>query len=163
MDIRRMAEADIDNVSELFIEQALHIKNLDDCYCDNNAHINREELHSNFKKYLWELFINPEALIIVAEDNSQLIGFIIGVITQCRVPSFISKVKKVGYIEEAHVIAAYRRKGILRKMEDLLLNFFKENDVSYAELNFFTSNYTAKNSWESLGYRTYMEYARKSI
>lgn len=163
MDIRKITESDIDNVSELFIQQAIHIKNLNDCYCNNNAYIKMEELHENFKKYLLELFINPDALVIVAEDNSQVIGFIIGVIVPCRVPSFISKVKKVGYIEEAHVITAYRRKGILRKMESMLLNFFKDKDIRYVELNYFTSNSIAKNSWEALGYRDYMEYARKLI
>lgn len=163
MNIRNMIEIDIDNVSELFIEQVLHIKNLNDCYCDNEACIKQEELFEKFKKYLWEFYSNPDALIIVAEDNNQIIGFIIGVIIPCRVPTFISKVKKVGYIEEAHVITAYRRKGILRKMEKLLLSFFREHDIQHVELNYFTANNIGKKSWELLGYRTYMEYGRKLI
>ncbi len=52
MDIRKITESDIDNVSELFIQQAIHIKNLNDCYCNNNAYIKMEEFHVNFKKYL---------------------------------------------------------------------------------------------------------------
>lgn len=30
-------------------------------------------------------------------------------------------------------------------------------------LNYFNSNRIAKDSWNALGYRTYMEYARKEI
>lgn len=163
MNIRIMTETDLDQVSDLFIQQAAHVKNLDDPYCDNEASIIHDDLHGRFSSYLTDLLASPDALIIVAEDGLRIVGFIIGEITPCRVPSFISKVEKVGYIDEAHVLPEYRRKGLLTQMEASLFNFFRAQQVGYVELNYFTANGVAKDSWTALGYRPYMEYARKRI
>lgn len=139
------------------------MKNLNDSYFDSNAAILHRELHKKFYNHLSELLNNAEALVIVSKDNDIITGFAIGTIITCRVPDFISKVKKVGYIDEVHVIPAYRRQGLLKRMEYELLYFFKENNVEYVELSYFNSNYEAKKSWESLGYKPYMEYLRKPI
>lgn len=154
---------DLNGVADLFVQQAVHIKNLDDPYCDNNAAVEYNELHANFKEQLLNLFHNPEALVVVSKENNHIVGFAIGTIASCRLPGFISKVEKVGYIEEAHVVQEHRRRGILKEMEKLLINFFRENKIDYVELNYFSSNNSAKDSWKALDYKTYMEYARKRI
>lgn len=163
MKIRNMEEEDLDKAAGIFIEQAVHIKNLDDPYCDKEAVISYHELHVKFKQYLSELYKNQKALIIVCEDKHEIVGFLIGEIVTCRVPGFISKVKNVGYIHEAHVLPAYRRKGILKGMEKEIISFFKKHSISYIELNYFDANDVAKKAWEALGYATYFKYARKSI
>lgn len=163
MNIENIALQDIDPVAELFVMQAIHVKDLDDPYCDNHASIDIGELHRTFRGELTNLMSNNDALVAVAKEDERIVGFAIGTIIPCRVPGFLSKVDRVGYIDEAYVDAEHRRKGVLRKLEAYLLAFFKLNNLKYVELNFFTSNGMAKTSWNVLGYKTYMEYARKEI
>jgi ribosomal protein S18 acetylase RimI-like enzyme len=163
MKVMKMELHDLDEVAELFVMQAIHVKNLNDPYCDNNAEIDGVELNKNFKNHFSSLMNNNEALVVIAKEDGKIVGFAIGTIIQCRVPGFISKIEKVGYIDEAYVDVGFRRKGVLRELEAGILKFFKEHNLRYVELNYFNSNRIAKASWNALGYRTYMEYARKEI
>jgi GNAT superfamily N-acetyltransferase len=163
MQIQKMSSADIAAVSKLFLLQAAHVKDLKDLYCDNLSIFNENELLINFKNQLSELSNNPDTISLISIENNQIVGFLIGAIIPCRVPGFVSKIKKVGYLDEAYVLPAYRRKGILKAMEESALCFFRERNIKYVELNFFTANDAAKKSWEALGYKTYMEYARKPV
>lgn len=160
---RNMRDEDLNIVANIFIQQAIHIKNLDDPYCNKDAIISYNELHNKFKQYLSELLKNQKALVIVSEENNEIVGFMIGEIIPCKVPSFISNVKNVGFIHEAHVLQAFRRKGIVRSMEKELISFFKNHSIDYIELDYFDANNVAKKTWEALGYTTYLKYARKSI
>jgi ribosomal protein S18 acetylase RimI-like enzyme len=158
-----MSSADIAAVSKLFLLQAVHVKNLEDVYCDNLSIFNESELLNNFKNQLSELLNNPDTITLISIENNQIAGFLIGTIIPCRVPGFLSNIEKVGYLDEAYVLPEYRQKGILKAMEESALCFFREQNIKYVELNFFDANDSAKKSWEALGYKIYMEYARNPI
>ncbi len=48
-------------------------------------------------------------------------------------------------------------------MEAMLLEFFKQNNVSYVELMVLSSNELGKKTWTALGYQTFREYMRKKL
>lgn len=104
---------------------------------------------------------DPMKRIYIVKENDNVIGFIAGEIINCFLP--ISKILKVGYVAGAYVLPEYRRKGIMTNLEQLLTNFFKENSISYVELNIISKNLLAKRSWRSLGYITFREQMRKKI
>jgi ribosomal protein S18 acetylase RimI-like enzyme len=97
----------------------------------------------------------------VARENDRVIAFISGEVRDCFLP--ISVVEKVGYICGAFVLPGYRNKGIMRKLESMLLKYFKSRGLSYIELNVMANNVPGKRSWESLGYTSFREQMRKKI
>lgn len=97
----------------------------------------------------------------MARENDRVIAFISGEVRNCFLP--ISVVEKVGYICGAFVLPEYRNKGIMRKLENMLLKYFKSQGLSYIELNVMTNNLHGKRSWESMGYTSFREQMRKEI
>lgn len=51
----------------------------------------------------------------------------------------------------------------MKQVEALLLEFFRQNQVSYVEKEFLSTNEVGKKTWTALGYRTFREYMRKQI
>jgi ribosomal protein S18 acetylase RimI-like enzyme len=104
---------------------------------------------------------SPERRIYAAIDGEEFVGFIAAEPVACHLP--ISSVKKVGYISGAYVLPQYRGKGVMKRLEALASGFFKSLGLNYAELNFLSGNADAKNAWESLGYKTFRQQARKKL
>ncbi len=104
---------------------------------------------------------NPERKIFVAKNDEKIVGFIAGEIMQCHLP--ISSIAKVGYISGAYVLPEYRGKGIMGKLDNLIVGFFKDYGLKFVELHFITNNIIARETWNSLGYKTFREQARKRV
>jgi ribosomal protein S18 acetylase RimI-like enzyme len=155
--ITRLPEDDIPGAAKLYIKLANQIKDstADPYYNFDSVPLKRMEA------YLRSDFKNPSALIYIAKDNEQIIGIAVGIVRRCFLG--ISKIKKVGYLSEAYVSPAYRNMGIIKKMEGLLLDFFKKKGVSYVELSVLSKNEEAKKTWSALGYETYNEHMRKKL
>lgn len=73
------------------------------------------------------------------------------------------KCKKIGYISGAYVLSEFRGKGVMKSLEKIILDYFKQCGLKYIEVNFLSTNLIAKKSWEGLGYKTFREQARKEI
>lgn len=99
--------------------------------------------------------------IYVAIQQGKVIGFISGEIVDCFLP--ISKKQKVGYISGAYILSDFRGKGIMKKLEQMLIEFFGKNGISYVELNVISKNCIAKSCWEKMHYSTFREQMRKRI
>ncbi|TYQ15267.1 UNVERIFIED_CONTAM: ribosomal protein S18 acetylase RimI-like enzyme [Acetivibrio alkalicellulosi] len=107
-------------------------------------------------------FINsPERKIFIAKEDEVIVGFIAGEIISCHLP--ISNTNKVGYISGAFVLTEYRGKGIMKKLEMHIVEFFKSCGINYLEVNFISNNLQAKRCWNGLGYKTFREQARKRM
>lgn len=115
----------------------------------------------NISKHLSTFIGNSERKIFISRDDEKIVGFIAGEIIQCHLP--ISSVKKIGYISGAYVLPEFRGKGIMKSLEKMVLDYFKQSGLKYAEVNFLSNNLIAKKSWEGLGYKTFREQARKEI
>ena len=115
---------------------------------------------TGLEKYLLES-IGSLMPSLCSKENGKAIAFISGEVRDCCLP--ISIVRKVGYINGAFVLPGYRRQGVMKKLESMLLEYFKRQGLSYIELNVITGNLLGKRSWESLGYKTFREQMRKKI
>lgn len=157
MDIREMRETEVEQVGKLHNELAYYIqKETKDVYFDFTI-LDLNSIAEHLKKYTDD----PFKRIYVAEINREIVGFIAGEIINCYLP--ISSINKVGYISGAYIIPIYRGQGIMKKLESKIVNFFKENGIEFAEVNFISENLFAKNCWEGLGYSTFREQARKKL
>jgi ribosomal protein S18 acetylase RimI-like enzyme len=157
MEYRKMMLGEAFDVARLHNQLVYYIKGETD-----DAYFNFDELAEEDLGNMLRAFINdPVKRIYVAKDYDNITGFIAGEIINCFLP--ISKIAKVGYVAGAYVLPEYRGKGIMTNLEQMLTNFFKENAISYVELNVISKNLPAKRSWEGLGYTTFREQMRKKI
>ncbi len=157
LEYREIQTIDIVEVAKLHNELAYHVqKETNDAYWDFDV-LSEEDV----SKHLATFIDLPDRKIYIARNNEKIAGFIAGEIMQCHLP--ISNVKKIGYISGAYVLPEYRGRGIMRFLEVLVIDYFKQYGIKYVELNFVSKNKIAKNNWENLGYRTFREQARKEI
>lgn len=157
MECREMLITEIQEVEKLHNLLAYFVqKETEDDYFDF------DELNEVSLKHHLEGFINnPSRKIYITKENGVIVGFISCEIINCFLP--ISSIKKVGHISGAYVLPEFRRKGIMKKMEMLAIDFFRSNDLKFVELDFLTKNIIAEKTWKSLGYITFREQMRKTI
>jgi ribosomal protein S18 acetylase RimI-like enzyme len=157
MEFREVLMTEIGEVAKLHNELAYFIqKETKDEYWD--FVILSEE---NISKHLENFIGNSERKIYIAKTNEKIVGFIAGEVMQCHLP--ISSVNKIGYISGAFVLPDFRGKKVMSSLEKLIVDYFKQRGLKFTELNFLTKNSLAKKTWESMGYKTFREQARKEI
>lgn len=107
--------------------------------------------------------VNEEGLTIYVAKTPEgkIIGFISGSIKKSFSKNAFFKL--IGYIEATYIDEQYRREGILKSLEEKLVEDFKNEGTEYIELNILSENTEAKASWQSMGYTTYREDMRKVI
>ena len=91
--------------------------------------------------------------IYVATVNDDLVGTI----------AFEIKTEKSAAITDAYIELSYRRKGILKALEESVIKYLKGEGVETVDLAVRVNNEEGKASWSSLGYKTIMEVRKKSI
>ncbi|MCC7564663.1 MAG: GNAT family N-acetyltransferase [Methanomicrobiaceae archaeon] len=111
---------------------------------------------------IWNILDDPQKTICVARDGGCIAGFIAGEVQSCCLFP-LSRAGPVGYVTAAYVRPAYRRKGIGRRLESMLVHFFQTQGAAYAELGVMSKHRAAKESWTALGYATFREQMRKRI
>jgi ribosomal protein S18 acetylase RimI-like enzyme len=89
-----------------------------------------------------------EAMIFVAEDNRNLIGYIYGRIV--NKPKMV--LNKIGIIEDWFVEEEYRDKGIGETLWNRLIIWFKSKKCNKLELDVFTTNKHAIEIYHKLGF-----------
>lgn len=157
MEYRNATVADSLEIANMYRELVFYIKNTaKDIYWDFD-----DFSVDTCEQIILEYIENDERCILVAVDEDRIMGMIMLEIISCHLP--ISSYKRIGYISAAYVEAEYRGKGIMHKLEELSIKFFIANSVKCVEVNFLTENKNAKKVWNSLGYVTFREQARKCI
>ena len=157
MNFRYAEKADLPAVTAMYRDLAFHIKNSSkDVYWDF------EEFPMELgEQILCDYIRDPEKAIIVAADQDNLVGMIVLEVIGCHLP--ISSHQRIGYISAGYVAEAYRRRGIMRKLETMSSDFFRGLSIDYVEVNYLPENAGAKEAWNSLGYVNFREQARKHI
>ncbi len=157
MEFREMKDNEIEQVGKLHNELAYYIqKETGDAYFDYD----NLDLH-NITEHLKSYINHPSRRIYIAEKSGEVVGFIAGEIISCFLS--ISSIQKVGYISGAYTNPSFRGNGIMKKLENCIIDFFQQNGIVYVEVNFITENKIAKNCWEGLGYKTFRQQARKKL
>lgn len=113
------------------------------------------------EKLLKDRFNADKGLVVVAEVDGNIVGFISMTIINCFM--VVSSIRDIGYIEAGYVKPGYRRLGITRKLENMVEEFLKEKGIRYLELFTLMNNEIANNSWSKLGFIPFRQQWRKDL
>lgn len=157
MNYRKANLEDVTSAAILFRDLTFHIKNASkDVYWDF------EELPLDLTEQAIKQYIeNEESCILVAEEQEEIIAIMILEVIGCHLP--ISSHQRIGYIAAAYVKEAYRGQGVMKELEKLSNEFFKELSIKYVEVCYLPENKGAKEAWNAMGYHCFREQARKCI
>lgn len=159
MEIRTAAASDLEALVPCYRR---FIEALTDETRDAYLHVRRGvPLGRVYKKHLSKYLEGERSRILIAEEDGRIAGFLCGEVKACSFP--ISTVRRVGYVSLAWVDEAFRRKGVMTRLEGAMTDWFRTQGVSYAELNYLTANGPAEGTWTELGYEAFRVLARKKL
>jgi ribosomal protein S18 acetylase RimI-like enzyme len=117
----------------------------------------------NQKISLWitQLHSTPSNLIIMAEINQQVCGFIIAIVEVQN--NQFTQYKTHGLIQAIWVEPGQRQKGIGKALVKQALDSFAEFRIPYCDIAFHPDNKTAKTFWEKMGFNKAQVTARKFL
>lgn len=112
-------------------------------------------VNNNFKASMKKVFNSflrsPLKIILVAEVNGQVVGYISGQITTKKSPQF--KVRTVGAIYELFVQEKFRKQGVAQRLMTELCAWFKSKKVGQAEVTVTITNERAKRLYFKQGFK----------
>lgn len=95
-----------------------------------------------------EALAQPDALLVVAEDDDEVVGMAFGEMSQ---PSRFSDERALE-ISGVVVRAGYRGRGVGRELVREAARFARDAGVAWVEINTFAPNRGAMTFWEDLGF-----------
>lgn len=147
----------IDEVIKLFKELVDYVQKE-----TNDPYFEYDEFNVCFVRSMFNSFVDDScAIVYVAICDDKIIGFIAGQIQKNLLP--FSNVSNVGYVTAVFVREDYRHQGVMKRLEEKMFYFFKDNDVEYIDLNVLSKNIDAIKNWQHLGYETFRVQMRKKI
>ncbi len=90
-------------------------------------------------------------LAAVAKDADKVVGFLFCNISRLSGYSYEGS-PLFGYISDTYVSPEYRGHHIAAKLNEMALDWLKENEVGYVELKVLESNQNAHRFWRGQGY-----------
>jgi ribosomal protein S18 acetylase RimI-like enzyme len=152
MKIRKAKLEDLDEVVKLSLEEERHFKRQekDDIYALKN-----KRSHVKIAK---NKIIKKEKVVVVAEDNGKLVGYLYGGIW--RTPS--CKITKRGVLDDIFILTKYRDKGTGTKLAEAFFNWLKERKIKHIVLYVSKINEKAIKLYERIGFKiNYFEMLKK--
>ena len=119
-----------------------------------------EQFDEKFGNFLAQHINHPHQFIIVALDDTRIIGFISGFV-KALYPWF--SVKSVGHLSYLVTKPEVRRTGVGKALEKAAIAWFKEKNVNYVEVYTDEKNSVGTIVWDKLGYTPFKKFLRKSI
>ena len=148
MKIRKARQRDVDYIAQLW-------KEFMDFHRQHDDHFSRSRRgHLQFKDFLSKKISARNALVLVAQVNRRIVGYIVASI-DAYVPVFIEK--RYGAIYDLMVDSGFRRRGIGRRLVCEAREWFRKRGIKRMELSVAASNRLAVRFWSRVGFKTYME------
>jgi ribosomal protein S18 acetylase RimI-like enzyme len=107
----------------------------------------------NHLKHVQRRISNQRYIHLVAAKGNRIIGF-----TGVELRS-----KRSAYMLKGYVEPSFRKQGVMRQMEERLIEILRERGVSKIDLIVDSKNQEGKSTWIALGYETIRETMRKNI
>ncbi len=140
VNIRFLEDKDIPKLANLYLKLRRHTMNVG----------GTQEMMIN---YINQRLRKNDYFIYVATVNDALVGTI----------AFEIKTKKSAAISDAYTELEYRRQGILKALEQSVIEYLKAKGVETVDLVVRVNNEEGKATWLALGYKAIMEVRIKSI
>ena len=147
MKIRKAEMKDVNKLNSLLTLLIRDEKQYDDTIDENFTVTNM------YENYIYDL----NRLILVAEENNNIIGYIYGYITNDEVSN------RTAVLDALYIEKEYRNKGTA----DKLINYFKkwvsDNNIDIIDVNVCSDNIKAKNLYKKHNFNTIKETMRLDI
>lgn len=108
--------------------------------------------YRGLKSYIAGAVKDPNKLVLVAEDGDKILGYFMGEIEEAP---FYSSEKYIGLVADTCVDKKFRRQGMLKKLFNKAVRWFKEKGINYVELSVDARNKEAVAAWRKLGFSDY--------
>ena len=113
-----------------------------------------------WSRYLEERFSEISTKLIVAEEEGEIVGFMLCLLAP-NTPVF--KDRKIGIISDVYVLEERRRKGVTKSMLNRAVKWFEKNKVRSIQLGVAHDNFEARAAWRQVGFEPYMIYKRLDV
>ena len=145
MNIRKATKEDIDQIANVWEE--LHDYNVE-VLGQAAVYRGKSGWEERYKNLLQDIFNNAESLVVVAEDEGKIVGFV-----NSTVSNMFGDGPQHAYIDNTIIIKEYRGKGIGKKLYEYLENIFREQGVEGVTTDIFDNNDDSVKFHERLGYK----------
>jgi ribosomal protein S18 acetylase RimI-like enzyme len=113
-----------------------------------------EDGNEIYAHHIRQQILNPYTHVLVAEDQGEVIGYVLGLIVHDSPDMF--QHDPSGFLADIFIQEAYRGCGIGRQLVNALQAWFKSRGVSYMEWYVAAQNEPAKAFWMAIGGREIM-------
>jgi ribosomal protein S18 acetylase RimI-like enzyme len=145
--LRDAREDDLEAVDGLWEQLARHHEQLSDRFSLSS------DSKKKWSKYLREKFAEISTKLIVAEEEGDIVAFMLCLL-EPNTPVY--RERKIGVISDVYVKQERRRKGLAKKMLDIAVEWFKKNKVVTVRLNVAADNLEARAAWRMIGFEPVM-------
>ena len=154
MRVREAQHHDLDMIVELWASLMTH-------HLPLNPRLYRIQDHSQatYRTFVSRQISSDAGLVMVAEENDQLGGYVLGSQGQ-RAPVYA--IRAIGMIYDLVVHPAKRRRGIGRALVEQAHSAFLASGIDDIQVNYDPSNAEAAAFWQTLGYETLLVEAYRS-
>jgi len=142
--IREYRLEDIPKIAELQRDLNNYHRNIDDEYYQPSKNAVRE-----FSYYIKKRFNDQKFKIYVAQEDTEIIGYIMGWI-DIRPPIYAKR--KIGYLSNIYILPNKRGRSVGTKLETTLKEWFVSKNVDFIETKADARNLATINSFRSLGF-----------
>lgn len=151
--IRDARKTDIDSIFELWVESMKFHEELDPLIFGFIS-----EKSNVAKRFIGEQFNKKSSVILVAEKEDRVIGYLLGEIRE-RLP--FQRLQVTGYIWDIVITSGERNKGIGSLLLEKAFDFFKDRNLDTVMLNVSEKNRNAQRFYERHGFEPYLRYMVK--
>ncbi len=141
--IRQGTLIDFDQIIALSKELFLYEKKFTDTYNENWPY------HNQGKEYYAKRMVNDKSIFYVVEDESKIVGFLLGYIENYPVRT----INPIAELENIFVIESYRNKGIGTELMQKFKEDAKKHGVKRLKVHLYAANEEAKNFYRKHGFQ----------
>ncbi|MEB3774599.1 MAG: GNAT family N-acetyltransferase [Desulfurococcales archaeon] len=145
LSVRRASESDLESLSRLVYRFYSFNQEFDPAWAlDADA--------ENIAAELAKEYISGEDLVLVADYDNEVVGYIRIVVMENRILAS----KRLGVIKELYVLPPFRGRGIASRLIAEAQKRLEEAGVKHIAAEFPSANYVAEEFYKSLRFRPYM-------
>ena len=145
MKIRKATEVDILAILRLVKKMVVYHRALNKIY-------KPYQCYTGLKKYFKEIIQTQNSILLVAEDDARIVGFLEGGVEKVSNEMIF---KKIGVVYDIFVEEKYRQKEIGQKLLNSALKYFHSKDVKYIQINVEAKNNAGKKFWKKNNFFEY--------
>lgn len=144
LNFREAGIKDLDKIYELNKKLAGYESKID-------KHLTSEIIREEFMKLYSKKIATQKSVMYIAEDNEKPIAYAFAWIEQS---TYIYNYEDKGMIAECFVLEEYRGKGIGEKLIEMLMQWFRKQDICWIRVESLADN-PSREFWKKQGFREY--------